>query len=298
VADRLLLAGAVGTARAESINTPALFGVGLIDGIPDQDIKDNLRREGVQTAEVRGRVRVLPDGRVGKFGWRAQFATLEEFVAAACSNEIGLGTPLSAQARPLHRPNYPARQADLDRKQFAALLSFVDTLPRPVRDMPADKEERTRAERGEALFHQVGCATCHTPNLGGVQGIYSDLQLHRVVYYGNSGEEPAPAPDAYPLPDEWKTQPLWGVADSAPYFHDGACDSLKGAILRHQGEAKLVKEAYARLSPGEQEEVVAFLRTLKAPSDAAPTNGPGRELQRGDLPLKPPPNGTLIDTDW
>ena len=64
-----------------------------------------------------GRPRVLADGRVGKFGWKAQFARLEEFVAAACANEIGLGNPKMEQARPIGH-DYPSVPADLDRKQF------------------------------------------------------------------------------------------------------------------------------------------------------------------------------------
>jgi CxxC motif-containing protein (DUF1111 family) len=282
--------------RADSINTPALFGAGLIDRISDADIKHNAGVVREWGDPVKGRVRLLPDGRVGKFGWRNQFATLEEFVAAACANELGLGTPLGASPSPLRKKRYWTGPADLDRRQLAALVGFVDSLPRPVRQRPAYAAWREPADRGEALFHKIGCATCHTPDLGGVQGIYSDLLLHRVVYYGDSGTGPAPAPSDYPLPDEWKTPPLWGVADSAPYFHDGACETLHGAIVRHEGEAKQVTEAYKRLSPAEQEQLLAFLRTLKAPPDAAPARGPGAELLTGEFPLQPPT--FLSGGDW
>ena len=30
---------------------------------------------------------------------------------------------------------------------------------------------------------------------------------------------------------EWRTPPLWGVADSAPYLHDGRAATLEAAIL-------------------------------------------------------------------
>ena len=46
-----------------------------------------------------------------------------------------------------------------------------------------------------------------------------------------------PLPDGHPLPEEWKTPPLWGVADSAPYFHDGGSPTLDAAIRRHEGDA-------------------------------------------------------------
>ena len=70
-------------------------------------------------------------GGVGKFGWKAQFADLDEFVAAECANELGLGTPSTEQARPLSAPGHSAGP-DLDRKQFRALVAFVKTLPKPV----------------------------------------------------------------------------------------------------------------------------------------------------------------------
>jgi CxxC motif-containing protein (DUF1111 family) len=275
--------------RMESINTPALFGAGLIDRISDQNIRDNSRQVAGATEGVKGRARVLPDGRVGKFGWRAQFATLEEFVAAACANEIGLGTPLGPSAKPLNKPGYWTGPPDLDRHQFSALVGFVKRLPRPVREAP------DRADKGEALFRKIGCATCHTPDLGGVSGIYSDLLLHRVGSYFDTSSLPGPGPSDHPLLDEWKTPPLWGVADSAPYFHDGTCETLRDAILRHQGEAKKVTEAFNRLGRDGQEKVVAFLRTLKAPPGAAPTKGPGAELLTGEFPLRPP---EPLGPDW
>jgi CxxC motif-containing protein (DUF1111 family) len=162
--------------------------------------------------------------------------------------------------------------------------------------VPADDGERVCAARGEALFHKIGCASCHMPDLGGVQGIYSDLLLHRVGYYGDAAAMPDSTPSDFPLLDEWKTPPLWGVADSAPYFHDGRSDTLSAALLRHRGEAKHVTEAYTRLSAAEQYRLVEFLRTLKAPPDAVPAKGPGAELMTGEFPLEPP--GDLLGSNW
>ena len=72
----------------------------------------------------------------------AQFATLREFVAAACANEIGLGNPQMEQARPRVGVSYPDMEPDLDREQFRALVAFVDTLPQPVRSVPEDDRGR------------------------------------------------------------------------------------------------------------------------------------------------------------
>jgi cytochrome c peroxidase len=280
--------------HTESINTPALFGTGWIDLISGKSITHNWMRKGLTISAKElslefdsvpaGRPRYLSGGRVGKFGWKAQFATLEEFVAAACVNELGLSNPHREQAKPLARTDYPAFDADLDRKQFSALFAFVNTLPRPVEVVPEAAGERDRAVRGKELFHTIGCAACHTPDMGGVKGVYSDFLLHRLASgngsdgsYNGSNESPEalPWPEAeFPAPDEWKTPPLWGVADSAPYFHDGGSRTLRDAIVRHGGDASAVTKTYTQLSKADQQAVIAFLNTLKAPPDAVPVTKP------------------------
>jgi mono/diheme cytochrome c family protein len=293
--------------HTQSLNSIALFGAGWIDGISVKAITHQRLRRSV--AEIGkelggnfqgippGRARVLPDGRIGKFGWKAQFATLEEFVAAACANELGLGTPRLDQARPLGSlrsapacapaPRPAAAGPDLDQTQFRALVAFVATLPRPQEILPVDARERLRVERGRAVFEAVGCAACHTPDLGGVTGVYSDFLLHRIVDNRKSySEHPdVPPPPEHPLPEEWKTAPLWGVADSAPYFHDGATPTLAEAILRHEGDARASIEAYQKLAADDRAALLRFLESLKAPADAPPPTPPPGEAARGQLAL-------------
>jgi CxxC motif-containing protein (DUF1111 family) len=274
--------------RTQPVQATALFGAGWIDLISDRAILRNARNRGVRTA-VRelalhfddipvGKVRHVAGG-VGKFGWRGQFHTLAEFVSAACANELGLGTPSNEQAKPFAGPDRPS-EPDLDRSQVRALVAFVKTLPRPVE---ADGGEA--AVRGKQLFREVGCAACHVPDLGGVKGVYSDFLLYVMdeptPAGGFDGYGPAPPqlklpprPDDLPEPAEWKTPPLWGVADSAPYWHDGSAPTLRDAILRHRGMGKAVNERFKALSTADQAAVLAFLGTLKAPPDAPPLRNP------------------------
>jgi CxxC motif-containing protein (DUF1111 family) len=270
----------------QEVNTTALFGAGWIDCISDKAIESNRTRRMAAGAAKEmmadfsdlpiGRLRILPDGRLGKFGWKAQAATLEDFVATACSNELGLGTPSKEQAKPLSRPDYPASAPDLNRKQFNSLVAFVATLPKPVEVAPSNPAELTQATEGKKLFQSTGCAVCHVPELGGVKGVYSDFLLYKLEDENGNGDggyggpsKQFPLPPEHPSPNEWKTPPLWGVADSAPYFHDGGSPTLQAAILRHQGQAKPVTERYSKMSEAEQQALVAFLRTLKAPPNAA-----------------------------
>ena len=176
--------------RTDIVNTTALFGAGWIDRISTKTIVYRSRQRSLRAVSDElggkldgfrpGRPRVLADGRIGKFGWKAQFATLEEFVAAACANELGLGNPKMEQAKPWTRGNRTQTSPDLNDAQFRALVAYVDTLPRPVEMLLSDQRERAQVEDGRAIFTQIGCALCHSPELGGVQAVYSDFLLHRL----------------------------------------------------------------------------------------------------------------------
>jgi CxxC motif-containing protein (DUF1111 family) len=283
--------------RTESVQTTALFGAGWIDLISERAILRNARNRGLKALAGElslnfqdipvGRVRHV-EGGVGKFGWKAQSATLKEFIAMACSNELGLGTPMSEQAKPLAAPGHAAAP-DLDKKQFRALVAFVKTLPKPVEAEPDRPADRDAAAHGKELFGSIGCAVCHVPDLGGVRGVYSDFLLYTLDDPlppggsgggGGYGNDPPPQlqlpprTESDPRPEEWKTPPLWGVADSAPYMHDGSAATLRDAIQRHRGDAKSVTQRFQSLPAGDQAAVVAFLGTLKAPPDALPLRNP------------------------
>lgn len=61
---------------------------------------------------------------------------------------------------------------------------------------------------------------------------------------------------------EFVTEPLWGVATTAPYGHDGRSINLDAVILRHGGEAESAKQAYVNLSDDQQRKIQEFLQTL------------------------------------
>jgi CxxC motif-containing protein (DUF1111 family) len=266
-------------------NTPALFGAKLIDEIPDRIIVAGARSQHVkwglassedETVPV-GRVSRLADGRVGRFGWKAQTASLSDFVQAACANELGLGNPGQPQPVPLFT-GLTARQSgspnlDLTADQCDQLTAFCASLPRPVERLP-ESVTSGDAATGQALFAKIGCADCHTPKLGSVDGLYSDLLLHPMgkdlVGGGSYGEKPIPVPDSPgggngPSPSEWRTPPLWGVADSAPYLHDGRAATLEEAIRMHGGQGQRAATAFQKLATIQQAHLIAFLKTLRAP---------------------------------
>ncbi len=258
-----------------SINTPTLFGAGKIDKIPVISIRGQHAKRLVAGIEREmsldfhgagvGRVRILPDGRVGKFGWKAQFATLEEFVANACAVEVGLTTPSRKQHKPQEHCEDPTAKPDLNRRQFAQLVSYVSKLPEPQLVLPTEPSEQAKVTHGRELFSKIGCADCHTPDLGGANGVYSDFCLHDITDPEITGYDvtpEVPVPENYPKPTEWKTPPLWGVAQTAPYMHDGSASTLTAAIELHAGQSKAVRESFRKLNEADQQALLRFLESL------------------------------------
>jgi CxxC motif-containing protein (DUF1111 family) len=152
------------------------------------------------------------------------------------------------------------------------MTAFVAALPRPVQQLPAAPSARPQVEEGQRIFSRIGCAACHTPNLGSVEGLYSDLLLHRMgrdlessTAYYPPPEDPKTSPSERLLADEWRTPPLWGVADSAPYLHDGRAATLEEAIRLHGGQAAEAARRFTELGLGDQDRLIAFLKSLRAP---------------------------------
>ncbi len=67
------------------------------------------------------------------------------------------------------------------------------------------------------------------------------------------------------LQREWRTPPLWGVADSAPYLHDGRAETLDSSIRWHDGEAHDSVTKYRSLQSESREQILAFLSSLRSP---------------------------------
>jgi len=248
-------------------NTPALFGMGVLDTVTESDMLVAAAVANIDHPEVSGRIARDEDGKPGRFGWKAQLSTLDDFVVAACSNELGLETPEVPQ--PMARDKDVAPGLDLVSADVDALSDFVAGIPQPMR------ASHPLAKLGEQRFGEVGCAACHAENLGDAEAVYSDLLLHdlgpglsdNASSYGMARRASTSVADSEAATaEEWRTPPLWGVRDSAPYLHDGRANTLESAIGMHRGEATEIRTAYYAMSPEDQEAVIAFLKTLVAPT--------------------------------
>ncbi len=268
-------------------NTPALFGAGLIDSIPDDVIRQAASDQAKRNA-VKGQVALSGSGHVGKFGWRGQTATLKQFVMGACANELGLQVPGQDQPIDPLDPTHKSPGLDLTQEQCDDLTAFVASLPAPNQRITHNARVEQQVKAGEHLFKMSACAACHMERLGDVPGIYSDLLLHDM---GPELADPVPASiertrggsaapsfsggyyargtdvfvDAPPVTRRlWRTPPLWGVADSAPYLHDGRAATLEDAIMAHSGEATPARQYFASLPSAQRSKILAFLKSLTA----------------------------------
>jgi CxxC motif-containing protein (DUF1111 family) len=285
-------------------NTPALFGAGLINAVPEKLLDDVALQQARQYPGITGRVPRSTDGRAGRFGWRGQVATLEDFVQNACAIELGLQLrnrrqtaspivdPPSASSR--SRSQMPRPHIDLEREQVADLVTYVASLPKPNEIDPPEQDGdglELSYGNGECVFISSGCAVCHLRRLGNIEGIFSDFLLHDM---GDSLADSSPAlpvettravrsparsygggggisltrtlsPSISERQREWRTPPLWGVRDSAPYLHDGRAETLEAAIRGHGGEASEAARQFGALPKRQREMLVAFLKTLAAP---------------------------------
>jgi len=104
------------------------------------------------------------------------------------------------------------------------------------------------------------------PHGGAYVPLFSDLKRH------DMGEDLAEDFEDFGMTrpvtidnNEFVTARLWGIADTAPYLHDGRASTLREAIEKHGGEAALVKQAFDDLSWLDKLRVIYFLKPLRTP---------------------------------
>ena len=255
-----------------------LFGAGLVEAITDETIVALEDPNDEDGNGISGRAAWIEDVetgvmRVGRFGWKSQHATLLAFGADAYRNEMGITNDLfrnevaagiDPEALALCDPT-PDPEDGIEAltglrgiDAFEAFMKFL---------APIDRETPTsEAARGEAVFSQLGCASCHVPVLmTGRESnpvfdrrsvpLYSDLLLHDVGTGDGIVQEAAEA-------NEIRTPSLWGLRFRRPLLHDGSSATADEAITRHGNEAEAVVERYQDLPVDDRAALLAFLDSL------------------------------------
>lgn len=243
----------------EHRQTPHLFGLGLVDQIPDAVIIANADPDDTATPDgISGRVSYTDGGRLGRFGWKAQIPSVAEFVRDGISTELGLTMPYVPDlvfGKINDNDGVPDPEISLAEAQ--SLEFYLNNLGPPPRQLDG---VASNVAVGETLFSDVGCADCHIPALDSPAGpvpLYSDLLLHEILPPGAMGIEEVSANIR-----EFRTAPLWGLSTTAPYMHNGQAETIQAAIEQHEAEGVASRDAFAALPAEDQEALLAFLGTL------------------------------------
>jgi len=250
---------------------PFLFGLGAADLVPEQALHDAADPDDLNGDGISGRVGRTPDGRVGRFGRKADVASLHDFTHLALFNEMGVTTSVHPRERgpngaPLPDGVDPARDPELGDDSADLITDFVRMLAPPPRPTP-DPDAAPMIAHGEALFTVIGCAACHTPyittgpaRLAALDRVraplYSDLLLHDLG--------PALASTCAPgaTETEYRTTPLLGLGARRPYLHDLRAFNIERAIELHGGEAESARDAFGALLTVDRQALLRFLRSL------------------------------------
>lgn len=273
---------------------PAMFGVGLLELIPEADIVAAADPEDADGDGVSGRPAYVDDvepgseaersgergetaePQLGRFGWKALEPTVEDQNASAFRADIGITTDIrpeqpctAAQPACLAAPS--GGEPEVDEQKLGRVTFYARTLAVPARrDVGAPD-----TDRGEEVFASVGCTSCHTPEMRtgpsdvaealGDQVIrpYTDLLLHDMGP-GLADGRPEGGADG----TEWRTPPLWGIGLTETvnrhtrFLHDGRARSLEEAVLWHGGEAAGAQERFRALSADDRRALLTFLESL------------------------------------
>jgi hypothetical protein len=277
--------------KAKALANPgrriALQTKGVNFGFIVADIHGNL-----DTSRIEG---IDADLVVRPFGRKGEFSSVRQFDIAAMMFHFGM-QPVEVVGRGIDGDGDGVVN-EVSIGEISALEIFLTTQERPF-----IKSQGRQDQRGFALFKNIGCADCHRPAMkteghiltysypeietdpgknvfysvdltggltqfepvsrgGMLVQMFSDLKRH------NMGPELA---EDFQLADsqrnhEFITAKLWGVADTAPYLHDGRALTLEEAIVLHGGEARAARDAFLRLNSNEKNQLLLFLRTLRNP---------------------------------
>jgi len=255
-----------------------VFGLGLLEAIPDADL---IAAQDVSDSNgdgISGKVNMVWNPQagqmaIGRFGWKANTATLSHQCAAAFVEDMGITSYMFTNESGYMQSNGNDGLSDdpeITPQVLDAVVMYCRTL-----GVPAPRNvESANVKRGAKLFNDLQCAACHTPRqVSGPSAIsalsyqtffpYTDMLLH------DMGDGLADnRPDFQASGSEWKTRPLWGIGltnlvnGHTDFLHDGRARNITEAILWHGGEAEHSKEKFRQLSTQQRNDLLDFINSL------------------------------------
>ncbi|MBL8631500.1 MAG: thiol oxidoreductase [Rhodospirillaceae bacterium] len=262
-----------------------VIGVGLLESVPESTLLALADETDADGDGISGRMNVVFDmatktRKAGRFGWKANNASLRHQNATAALSDMGLSSEMlpidlcrkeQVECMDAARKAKPAEGFELTPEHVEQLLVYMQLIAVPHQRNPQLPE----VKRGEAVFRDIGCAACHMPTLitaadAAIPELanqtihpFTDLLLH------DMGEGLADhRPDNLASGTEWRTAPLWGlglvqkVNGHSFLLHDGRARNVAEAILWHGGEAEAAKEKFRTSPKAARDDLLAFLGSL------------------------------------
>ncbi len=269
--------------------TPQMIGLGFLEAIAEADIlagedPDDRDMDGISGRANRVWSGVMGRVALGRFGWKAGNATIEDQAAGAFSGDIGISTTHFPDPGGDCTERQTACRAapngnDADEGNVEAGKTVLDLVVFYSRNLAVPARRDLGAPQvlaGKEAFYEAGCIGCHRPKFITPRDIpgmpeqsrqliwpYTDLLLHDMGD-GLADNRPEGLADGR----EWRTPPLWGigltktVSEHTFFLHDGRARNLTEAILWHGGEAEAAKERFRALPKAERDALLAFLDSL------------------------------------
>ena len=256
---------------------PVVFGLGLLEAVPDELLRSLADPRDRNRDGVSGRTNFVWDAirnhsAIGRFGWKANVSNLLQQAAGAYNGDMGITSAFfPAESCEGQYPGCAPHAPEIDAHWSGPWRSTPQTLGVPARRSLDDQ----KARKGERLFYAANCNSCHVQTLRTGSCRMSPKSRTR-----RSTRTPtcccttwAPAladgrPDFLASGSEWRTPPLWGIGlvqtvnGHADFLHDGRARGLLEAVLWHGGEARRARETVKRMSAEERSALVAFLESL------------------------------------
>ncbi len=273
-----------------TLTAPALFGIGLLNAIPDAAI-ENIEAQQIEVNPfMRGRVQDQIDAltrkmKCGRFGWKNQQPNLLLMTAEMMHRALGITSYVDPQFA-FEGSQVPDKLRQLlppepnDAGNIMAKLAYFQALLAPPKPLPPTQ----KSQRGEIVFDKLQCSFCHIPELTTASQVlvvdpdspfpkfnhleikalenqpvraYTDLLVH------NMGPGLADGlPEKHSTGGEWRTAPLWGLRFRKYFLHDGRAADLTEAIDYHGGQADESRKAFLDLPAQEKDDLLTFLNSL------------------------------------
>jgi CxxC motif-containing protein (DUF1111 family) len=288
------------TVKAFRVTTSTL-GDGFVECLANATLENNVAAQPVGQRGTLTNVPVTEANntlRHGRFGWKAQQASLLSFAGDAYLNEMGITNPFdgfggrssSAADAGTHEnpastaegvinvtfpsPFDPVQDPEDDGDDVLAFADFMAATRAPGRQNPIP----AAASAGDSLFTSVGCAVCHTRTLttaapgtsinGGAFAVPAALGnkiIHPFSDFAlhNIGTGDGIVQNAgQGSANMMRTAPLWGIRARNRFMHEGLNITIFDSIQLHAGQATTARNNFNSLTATQQNNLIAFVLSL------------------------------------